>query len=119
MFKKLIDKIKNNMSYYKNPRYIIIKGVGNGNRRIFILGARPLTISHQYYKMVEIHGYDTDDHLRMSFQNQDDMTWFKSNKYKTIWTFKELIFWRRLLPNNGFKCLEYKKGKWCKITDEK
>ena len=118
MLKKLILKIKKVILYYKNPKYVIIKGVSNGNRAIMVLGARPLKKSHQVDKDIRTHGYATDIVLNhtISYENQKDLSWYKSNIYLTIWSFKELLYWRRLLPNNGYKCLEYKNGKWNKIN---
>jgi len=107
------------LKYVYNPRYVIMQGVRIDNRAIMLLGARPCEPKDTKDEM-RIHGYIDKEaqRLKISFENQD-YTYWKSNRYKIIWTFKELIFWRKMLPSGNSKCLEKTPfGKWHTIRDK-
>lgn len=119
MFTKIINRIRGILSYYKNPKYVVIQGITNNNRAVMSLGARPLEIPNIYYEEIRIQGYCDksiqEDHI--SYQNQPGLSWHKSRIYVKIWSFKELMRWRRLLPSKGFRTLENIRGKWYKIKE--
>lgn len=119
MFVKITNRIRAILSYYKNPRYVVIQGVTNGNRAVMSLGARPLEVPNIYYEEIRIHGYCDKTVLEncISYQNQPNMSWYKSRIYTRVWSFKELMRWRRLLPSKGFRTLEKIGGKWYRIKE--
>jgi len=112
----LIDRIKKLYNYYKNPKYMIMKGIQINNRAIMFLGATPISPRDREEEM-KTHGYIDESYqkLKISFKNQK-YTYYKSNVHKVIWTFKELIRWRRMLPKNDSRCLEYRNLKWQNIV---
>ena len=107
------------IEYYRNPKYRIMKGIQIQNRAIMFLGANPRPPKDKA-RLIETHGYvdDSIQSLKISFKNQNDTYW-KSNMYCRIWTFKGLIKWARILPKNGNAVLELKYGKWNKIKEDK
>ena len=118
MIAKLIKCIKHYLEYKSNPRYVIMQGIQIDNRAIMFLGARPCEPKDRRREL-DIHGYvdESAQRLKISFENQE-LTYWKSNRYKIIWTFKELMYWRRMLPNNNSKCLEKTNGKWHTIEKD-
>jgi len=114
----MIDKIKNIYEYYKNPKYRIMKGVCINNRCVLFMGAYPIK-PKDIAKSYKIHGYCDEDFYNkhyISFENQN-YTYSKSNRLCTIWTFRQLIKWRRILPRHGFETLEHNRltNKWNNI----
>jgi len=102
----MIDKIKKLINYYLSPKYRIMKGIQIDNRAIMFIGAYPIE-PRDTVEEIRIHGYvdDSFQKLKISFKNQT-ATYYKSNQYKTIWTFRELLKWRRLLPRDDSRVLE-------------
>lgn len=100
--KNLIELYK----YWINPKYRIMNGIRIENRAIMFLGADPIEPLDTKTEM-KIHGYVDENYQKskISFKNQK-YTYYKSNKYCTIWTFKQLIKWRRLLPKDDSRCLK-------------
>ena len=121
MKRNIFNKLAKAIEYYKNPRYVIIKGVTNDNRAIMSLCARPVYPPHIYQESITIYGYCCDSVLDsyVSYKNQKKLSWHKDKVYKKIWTFKELRKWRKMLPPTGFRCLEKINIKWKNITNEK
>ena len=114
---KMISKIKDIYNYWKNPKYMVMKGVCIDDRCVLFIGAYP-TCPHKYKdKEIKIQGYCDEAYLKflVEFKNQE-FTYYKSNKLCTIWTFKELIKWRRLLPKEGYTVLEKKDKEWQHIV---
>ena len=115
----MLTKIKKCIEYLINPKYVVMKGIQIDNRAIMFIGARP-TAPYDKKREIEIHGYVSEDtqKLKISFENQKYQTYWKSNKYKTIYTFRELMFWVRLVGANGYKTVQYNKlkFKWEKIN---
>ena len=110
----MLNKLINLYSYWKNPKYRLMKGIKIGNRSIMFIGANPIE-PRDTTKELKIHGYIDEKHQnrKISFKNQTETYW-KSNKVKAIWNFKELMYFRRII-GTGYKCLEYRKGKWRSI----
>lgn len=116
----MFNKIKYIFNYLINPKYRIMKGMHIENRAIMFLGAYPIK-PRDTKDELRIHGYIDESYqkLKISFKNQK-YTYYKSNKYKTIWTFRELLKWRRLLPKDDSVCLEKTLlHGWSKIKDKK
>jgi len=92
-----------------------MKGIQIENRAIMFLGARPIPPKDRK-REIETHGYVDEGYqkLKISFENQK-YTYWRSSRYKIIWTFKDLIRWRRMLPKDDSRCLEKVKGQWQKI----
>jgi len=114
----LVSNIIKLYKYWMNPKYRIMKGVCIYYRCILFIGVTPI-VPKDIKREYKIHGYCDEDFYKrhyISFKNQD-YTYSKSNKLCTIWTFKQLIKWRRLLPKNGYKCLEKKLSEWIEIKD--
>ena len=115
----LLDKIRNALEYRKNPKYRIIMGIANENRSILSFCAYPIK-PYWYNEHFTTYGYYKEDVLEncISFKNQPKLTWYKTQPTIVIWTFKDLLKWRRLLPKTGFKCLQKVDGVWNKINRE-
>ena len=96
-----------------------MKGLQIENRAIMFLGARPIT-PRDTRDEIETHGYVDEGYQKrkVSFKNQK-ATYWKSNMYCRIWTFKGLIKWARKLPGGESRCLEYKvPSGWSVISKE-
>ena len=98
-----------------NPKYRIMKGIQIGNRSIFFIGAYPIP-PRDTKTEIEIHGYidKNAQSMKISFNNQP-LTYWKSGIYRRIYTFKQLLRWRRLLPHTGSVVLEKRFHKWDRI----
>ena len=74
--------------------------------------AYPYTQEEMIKRETEKYGYYYKNEV--GFENQDDLFWSKNSLYKRIWSFKQLLRWRRLIPKK-YECLEYKCFRWHKI----
>lgn len=113
----MISKVIKAFKYYKNPKYRVMKGGCINNRCVLFLGAYPSFPYKHRAKELKIHGYCDEDYYIKSlieFKNQK-YTYLKRNKLYIIWTFKDLIKWRRLLPKNNHIVLEKRNNKWYKV----
>lgn len=84
----MVECIKKFINYYKKPKYIIMKGIQIQNRAILFIGVDA----------------DFSREHEVKFSNHKQPYW-RSNILKRIWTFKELLEWRRKLPENSSRCL--------------
>lgn len=87
--------------YYRNPRYVVMKGLSIENRALMFVGANPTFKKDEYGSSV------------VTFTNHD-LEYYPSNIYKRIWTFKELMRWRRLL-GKGPRCVQCNYGQWSRV----
>lgn len=87
------------LKYLHRPGYVIMKGACVDDRCLLFLGANA------------IYSKDDYNNTLVSFSNRkqiygDDRYFYYSNKiYIRIWTFRQLIKWRRLLGKSGERVL--------------
>tara|TARA_R110002012_G_scaffold275534_1_gene462172 strand:- start:1 stop:291 length:291 start_codon:yes stop_codon:yes gene_type:complete len=81
-----------------------MRGVRIGNRAIMFIGTQPRFIKDAY------------GNIGVGFKNQDN-EFYASNIYKRIWTFKQLIKWRRLIGKNNYAILDKKGSEWVRSDD--
>jgi len=72
------------IDYWLHPKYVVMRGVKIENRMIMFIGANP----------VFFETLSGDKILRFS---NNRSAFYKGNIYKRIWTYRELIKWRRLI----------------------
>lgn len=104
VFKGVIAYIR----YYKNPKYVVMKGCRVDNRQVMFIGSHPTVIVNDYGVKI------------IKFKNVKGDYYF-NNIYKRVWTFKELLQWRRKIGSQkvvGWGVLELREGKWEKIIKE-
>lgn len=105
----IFEKLKPIFNNYTNPKYRIMKGIQIENRCIMYLGAHPIKPRDGQSKST----------IYISFKNKKGI-YLRSNTYKKIHTFKQLIRWVRLLSDGNrcfnSKCLEYKNFEWNQIN---
>ena len=79
------------IDYWLHPKYVVMRGIKIEKRMIMFIGAHPVCAE-------TLSG---DKILRFS---NNDATFYKDNIYKRIWTYRDLIKWRRLIGKTT-KCL--------------
>ena len=116
----MVSKVIKAFKYYKNPKYRVMKGLCINSRCVLFIGAYPTFPYKGKREEIKTQGYYDEDFLKslVEFKNQK-YTYYKSNKVITIWTFRQLLKWRRLLPREGHRILEKRNNKWYKINKEK
>ncbi len=72
------------IDYLLHPKYVVMRGIKIENRMIMFIGSHP----------VFSETLSGDKILRFSNNNA---VFYKKNIYKRIWTYRELIKWRRLI----------------------
>jgi hypothetical protein len=80
---------------------VVMKGLQMGNRAIMYIGAHPEFKKDDYGNSV------------VSFKNCKN-EYYSSNIYRRIWTFKQLLRWRRLVGVDT-KCLARSYFKWRRV----
>ena len=81
-----------------------MKGIQIDNRAIMFLGIDTELGKEKYYGS-----------SILKFSNMTSK-YYPSNIHKRIYTFKQLLKWRRLLNRTNSECLEYRNFKWQKIN---
>jgi len=87
------------------------------NECILFIGAYPTYPNRYKNEQLKLYGYCDEDSLKhlIEFENQD-LTYLKSNKVCTIWTFRQLLKWRRLLPkDDNWRVLEKTFNGWKRV----
>jgi hypothetical protein len=84
--------------YYFRPRYVVMKGLQIDNRAFMFIGARATFLKDEYGNSI------------MSFSNNEHQ-YYTDRIYKRIWTFKQLMKWRRLLGKE-MKVVEHRNFRW-------
>ena len=101
------------LRYFHKPRYVIMKGICVEDRCLLYLG-----VNAEYSK-------DDYNNTLVSFSNRKQIYggeryfYYSNRLYKRIWTFKQLIRWRRLLGKSGEAVLRKTKlNGWEKLTND-
>jgi len=79
------------IDYWLHPKYVVMRGIKIENRMIMFIGSNP----------VFSETLSGDKILRFS---NNSAAFYKDNIYKRIWTYRELIKWRRLIGKTT-RCL--------------
>lgn len=86
------------IKYYFRPRYVVMKGLQIDNRRVMFIGA--------------VQAFSKDDYGNsvMNFKNSPHR-YYADKIYKRIWTFRQLMKWRRLLGSKT-TVVKYELFRW-------
>ena len=90
---RIIEKIKQCINYYKNPRYAIFSGIKLNNQIFFL--AKNCTVNNE-------SPYIMDVIRKCSIKGEHREQYYRSSLFVRIWTFQDLIKTYRIIKNDGF-----------------